>query len=189
MVWILCLLFGCGGAEPALTAVEAPPPSVERTDVDAVTARRKAQEAKASPDAAGGAAYEKPRGVYIDAPYFAGRAWAAARDEVERQFGAVSLEETTADKARLVTLERGKIRVVDGRIQTLEVPLPEPLRRTEALMVLGLPPMQDAYRAMTFEYRISNVHGFRRIRLFRAEREGETVNRVELWKFLNRERR
>ena len=71
----------------------------------------------------------------------------------------------------------------------IEVPLPEPLRRTEALMVLGLPPVQDAYRAMTFEYRISNVHGFRRIRLFRAEREGETVNRVELWKFLNRERR
>jgi hypothetical protein len=185
VVSLLSLLLACAGDEPVLTAVQAPPPAA----VEEAATRRKAQEAKASPEAAGGVDYAKPKGVYIDAPYFAGRSWDAARDEIARQFGAVALEETTPDKARLVTLERGKLRVVDGRIQTIEVPLPEPLRRTEALMVLGLPPVQDAYRAMTFEYRISNVHGFRRIRLFRAEREGETVNRVELWKFLNRERR
>jgi hypothetical protein len=180
---LLSLLVACGDDDPVLTAV-APP--AERP-VEQVVAERRAKESRATPAAIGGL-YEKPKGVYIDAPYFGGRDWTATRDEIARQLGAVETEEITPDKARLITLERARVRLIEGRIQSLDVTLPEPLRRSEALAVLGIPPVQDAYRSLAYEFRISNVHGFRRIRLFRVGRDKEEVNRVELTRFLNSER-
>jgi hypothetical protein len=194
---LLLAILGCGSDDPVLTAVapHAAPPSGEASSapkdeapaVKAVRERREAREKRAS-RAGMDADYQKPKGVYVDALYFGGRDWGNARDEALRQFGSLTVEESLPDGARLYTHERGTIRVAEGRIQALDIPLPEPLRRSEALAVLNIPQVVDAYRPYVLEFRLLNVHGFRRIQLARAARDSEDIVRVHAWKFLNRER-
>ena len=70
----------------------------------------------------------------------------------------------------------------DDRIYMIDVPLPEPLRRTEALVVVGFPAAVRDDTDLALEYRISNAWGFRRIRLIRAARGAEDISRVECWR-------
>ena len=198
---LLLTILACGSDDPVLTAVSpadrAPAagegsagseaPANEPAAVKAVRERREAREKRAS-RAGMDAGYAKPKGVYVDALYFGGRDWVNAREEALRQFGSLTVEEALPDGARLYTHERGTLRVAEGRIQALDIPLPEPLRRSEALAVLNIPQVVDAYRPYVLEFRLLNVHGFRRIQLVRAARDSEDIVRVHAWKFLNRER-
>ena len=54
--------------------------------------------------------------------------------------------------------------------------------------MLNIPQLVDAYRPYILEFRLVNVHGFRRIQLVRAARDSEDIVRVHAWKFLNSER-
>ncbi len=176
---VLCLL-GCGEPEPVVSGVP-------QTPEDAAE-RRKAAELRASP-AAIDAAYERAEGVYVDLRYLGGRSYTGVREEVEAQLGAVLEEEelSTLD-GREVRLERGTLRVVDGIIYMLDIPLPAPVRRTEALALLGLPAATKDYVLLTTEFRLTNSWGYRRIRFFRTERDGQQVDRVEAWRFVPMER-
>ena len=55
----------------------------------------------------------------------------------EAQLGALVSQGPTSDGALAYVFRRGTVRVADGNIQMIEISLPEPLRRSEALAVLG----------------------------------------------------
>lgn len=172
---LLTCLLACDD-RPVLGAVE-PPPTVEE-----VAARRAAAELRVTP-ANIDATYVKPEGVYIDARHFGGRSYRSARAEVEQQLGAVIEEREAAAGDREIVFERGTLRLSGDTIQMIEVPLPEPARRTEALGQLGFPPATDEYQSLSLEFRLLNAWGFRRIRLFRVARGAEEVTRVQVWRF------
>jgi hypothetical protein len=174
---------GCGSPEPVLTAVE-PPKSVEQ-----IAARRAAQELHASP-AAMDVAYHRAPGVYVDARYFGGRSYRAVRAEVEEQLGAVTAEREASPVAREIVFERGTLRLMGDVIQMIDVNLPEPTRRSEALTMLGFPTAVGEYKALALEFRLLNVWGFRRLRFFRVKgpgkvvaRDEEEIDHVQAWKF------
>jgi hypothetical protein len=180
LLLLLGLVAGCDPPAPVLRAVDPP-----RT-AEAVAERRAASELRASPSAVE-AAYVKAPGVYIDARYLGGRAYRAVRAEVEEQLGAVLEEQEPSgtpggEGVRSVVFERGTLRLAGDTIQMIEVPLPEPVRRTEALGMLGFPPATGHYLALSLEFRLTNTWGFRRIRFFRAARGSEDVTRVQVWK-------
>lgn len=177
-MWSLLLLLGCGDDEPVLSAL----PSAEQ--VRAVEAEREAQALKASP-AAMEAAYVKAEGVYVDARYLGGRRLTAVRGEVEAQLGALVEErELPVGQGTEMRFQRGNLRVSDdGDIYMIDVPLPEPMRRSDALAALGFPVyLTREYNELTHEYRLTHVWGFRRLRFVRAAPGSEDIARVEAWK-------
>lgn len=176
VVTLLSLLLACDGSEPVLRAV-APPATVEE-----VATRRAAAELRVTP-ANIDATYVKPPGVYIDARHFGGRSYRSARAEVEQQLGAVIEDRALTRDDREVVFERGTLRLSGDTIQMIEVPLPDPVRRTEALGQLGFPPATEEYQSLSLEFRLLNAWGFRRIRLFRVARGAEEVTRVQVWRF------
>lgn len=173
---LLTLLLACGDPDPVLSAVPKPVTAEE------VGERRAAAELKVTP-ANIDATYVKPAGVYVDARHFGGRNYRTARAEVEQQLGAVLEERDLGGATREVLFERGTLRLSGDTIQMIEVLLPEPARRTEALAQLGFPPATDEYRSLSLEFRLLNAWGFRRIRLFRASRGAEEIMRVQAWRF------
>jgi hypothetical protein len=196
-VWflVLAMLTACDEDAPVLSAVTPPPAPAEATSgpaapttVEAVRARREAQVRRTSRDAMDGA-YVRPKGVFVDVPYFAGRDLEAARDEAIAQLGGKPTQDSpTDDGARRLVFPRGSLRVVGGRIQAVSVTLPEPVRRSEALGVLNIPAVAETYRPYRLEFRLANVRGLRRIQLHRVAPGSEDIGRVEAWKFLNRDR-
>ena len=65
----------------------------------------------------------------------------------------------------------------------LDIPLPEPMRRDEALRSLGFPDLAPRdYNVLTLEYRLTNAWDFRRLRFSRAEPGSDRIDRVEAWK-------
>ncbi|MDP2309995.1 MAG: hypothetical protein Q8P18_28510 [Pseudomonadota bacterium] len=173
---LLTYLFACADPETVLRAVE-PPATAEE-----VAARRAAAELRVTP-ANLDATYVKPTGVYVDARHFGGRSYRSARADVEEQLGAVIEEREVPAGGRELVFERGTLRLSGDTIQMIEVPLPEPVRRTEALGLLGFPPATDEYQSLSLEFRLLNAWGFRRIRLFRVARGAEEVTRVQVWRF------
>lgn len=157
-------------------------PSVE--EVRAVREDREAQARRATP-AALEAAYTRPEGVYVDARYLGGRRLAGVRGEVEAQLGALLEErELPAGQGIELRFQRGNLRVSDdGVIYLIDVPLPEPMRRGEALTALGFPvQLTREYNALTHEYRLTHAWGFRRLRFMRTAPGSEDIARVEAWK-------
>lgn len=172
---LLVLWLGCGSDEPVITAVPTP------ISAEELTIQRYKQLEKASPVNLV-RTYEKPAGIYVDVRYFGGKNYESVRDQLTEQLGAVQDTNELGDLGREVVFERGTLRVQGGEIYMIEIPLPEPLRRTEALGVLGFPPASRDYLSLTLEYRLTNVWGFRRIRFLRAERDSEDIVRVQAWK-------
>lgn len=170
---VLIWLLACSGSEPVVSGVPDTPEEVRTA--------REAKERRADP-AEKAAVYQKAEGVYIDARYLGGRSYSAVRDELEAQLGAVTGEEDLGEDGKEIQFERGSLRVLNNEIYMLAIPLPEPLRRTEALGVLGFPATNQKYITTNTEFRLTNAWGFRRIRFFRVERDSEDIERVEIWK-------
>lgn len=173
---LFLLAFACGEPEPVLQAVE------RRSTPEEVAARRAAAELRASPENLV-ATYRKADGVYVDVRFLGGRRYDGVRAEIEAQLGAVLEERPSISGGREIVFERGTVRLVDDRIQMIDVPLPRPLRRSEALGALGFPPATGDYKELALEYRLVNEWGFRRLRFVRTERESEEIARVQAWKF------
>ena len=170
------VLAACVGDEPVVSGVK--PRTVEE-----VRAKRESQAIAASPRALE-VGYTKADGVYIDVRFLGGRSYTAIRPEIEAQLGGL-LETNELPEGQGVELAftRGRIRTLDGTIYMLDIPLPEPMRRDEALRLLGFPEIVPReYNVLALEYRLTNVWDFRRLRFFRTEPDGERVDRVEAWK-------
>ncbi len=157
---LLLLAPGCGDDEPVLSASR-----VER--------------ARSTAEARPG--YEKPEGVLVDVQYLTGKSWESVRDEVSRQLGdVVSSRSLSLPEGREYVLERGVVSISEGRIYAIRVDLDEPMRRTEALALVGLPPQVDRWGGTHREYRLRWVWNFDRIRLGRTGPYSEHVDWIEV---------
>ena len=135
------------------------------------------------------APYVKPQEVYVDARYLAGKRFETVRDEIAEQMGqrqGQRLLGTTNGKE--IQYIRGRLRLKDGVIYMVQVELPQPMHRREALQSTGFPAFTGGVIRFSGEYRINNQWDFRRIRMKREYRDAEMVSQVEAWRWNPRER-
>lgn len=167
------LLLACWGSdEPLVRAVDAPvvtPAQIE--------AKREAEELRSTPRIME-VNYKKPEGVYIDVQFMGGRKVDNIRDIIADQLGSLAEQSEPVDGKQTLVFERGELKTVDGTIMVIDVPLPEPVRRTEALVLAGFSPRVDKYLAFTKEFRVVQWQDFRRIVLYRVAPNAEEVNRI-----------
>jgi hypothetical protein len=175
----LLLLNACSGEPAAPALVEAPRPTVEQ-----IEKKRKLSEIKSRPNTAAALIYAKPEGVYVDARYLGLQSYSLARGEIDQQLGAIVEQSDLPDgQGQSIRFERGTLRVYNDRIYLVDVPLPEPLRRDQALGVLGFPVLSTAsWTGFSGEYRLLNVWGFRRVIFERKDPNSEDIVRVQAWR-------
>jgi hypothetical protein len=65
----------------------------------------------------------------------------------------------------------------------MDLILPELLRRSSVLQILGFPEQVDKYLITHREYILENEWAFRRIRMKRDSKDNELVKEVSAWKF------
>ena len=171
------LLAACTGDEPVVSGTRP-----HRTEEEVREAREK-QEKLADPSAIV-ASYQKKEGVYVDVAFFGGKEYAAVRDQIEQQLGAlVAQSDMPEGQGQELRFERATLRRLHDRIYMMSVPLPEALHRSDALTALGFPSMVPReYVVTTREYRANQVWGFRRLRFMRVDATSELVDQVEAWK-------
>lgn len=133
--------------------------------------------------------YEKAEDVLVDVARFAGRSLDEVRGELEEQMGAtVAIVELNPREGREIRLGSGLVREVDGAIYLVRVDLPHPMRRSEAMRRIGLPPQVRKWLGFSNEWRAAWLYGFERVRMGREERGSEFVVWVEALKSNPRKR-
>ncbi|MBM4391769.1 MAG: hypothetical protein FJ090_11660 [Deltaproteobacteria bacterium] len=173
-MWVALLIACQTDDAPVVSGV---PGGLSPTTPEAVAEKRKAEEVRTSPRNLE-VNYEKPRGVYIDVHFLGGRTVDNVAHVIVDQLGTLQEDRDHLEGKHELVYERGTLTTVDGAILVIDVPLPEPLRRAEALATTGFNPLVDNYLSFTREFRVTQFMDFRRIVLKRAEPNGELVNRV-----------
>ena len=175
---LLLNLLACERQEPVLTGVPAEPILGEVRSASDERADHAAPEREPAP-------YEPAPNVYVDVLHLGGKTFSTDRDLVLRQMGALQDSRPLhGDLGEELIFERGRLRVTGDRIYFVEVPLPEPMRRAEALAVLGFPAIVDDYLVFSHEFRLHHEWGFRRLSMRRLEEDSELVTHVKAWKWL-----
>ena len=176
-VFLLAMtIIGCDPPEPVLSGIPEAPLLKEADDSTPRTDRE--------PEP-----YEKPGNVQVDVRYLCGQPLESIRTELIEQLGPrQNVRILDATRGREVQYTRGRIRVLNGVIYMVSVPLNEPMYRRVALEKTGFPPFSGSVIRLSGEYRINNQWDFRRIRMTRVARDAEMVNEVEAWRWLPRER-
>ena len=172
MLALLLTLACSGGDEPAVRAVRPVPATPEQ-----VAEKREREELRTSPRNLE-VNYEKPEGVYVDAQFLGGRRWENVRTIVLEQLGALLETSTDARGHEVKRLERGTITLEEDEIDEIIVPLPEPIRREQAMVACGFSGLVDRYLSFTREYRVTQFQSFRRIILHRAGPNDDLVVKV-----------
>jgi hypothetical protein len=162
---------GCKN-EPVLRAIEQP---ALLKEVPSAEERLEAKEE---------VQYSTKEGVYVDVMYLGGRDWIISQPILLEQLG--SLQETQELPMRQgirYQYDNGSIFVYEGRIYRMDLMLPELLRRSSVLQILGFPEQVDKYLITHREYILENEWAFRRIRMKRDSKSNEFVKEVSAWKF------
>jgi hypothetical protein len=128
--------------------------------------------------------YVKPPGVFIDVLYLGNRSFEEAQGIIAEQMGNIqnTIEQPMGLGIRY-EYEHGAIQVVDGKMYLFEIALPESMRRSQALQLLGFPEYVDKYLITHREYILENKWEFRRIRMIRDGKDNEFVHKILAWKF------
>ena len=176
-LFVIALALSCDPPEPVISGIPREPLlSTDRTE-----APPKVKEQKR---------YNKPEGVYVDVRHLCGQRLEAIRDHIHDQLGPrQNIRDLGEVSGREIQFTRGTIRVLDGIVYMMSVPLIEPMYRRQALQSIGFPAQTTSVLAYSGEYRINNQWDFRRIRMRRSERDAETISEVDVWRWLPRERR
>ena len=172
IVLLLSVLgFGCED-DPVLQAIETP------TLLDELPS---AEERIATKDIV---EYQKKEGVYVDVRYLGGRNWINAQPTLAKQLGNLqdSLELPMRQGIRY-QYEKGSVYIYEEQVYRIDLALPEELRRSAVLQILGFPEQVDKYLITHREYVLENEWEFRRIRMKRVGTENELVKEVSAWKF------
>ncbi len=171
---------GCGGEEPVLQGVPAAP--LLAPDVPTAP---EGQAEDAAPPTDPEAPYRRAANVYVDIAYLGGKELDEVRDALADQLGTMGHSaELPEGGGRELIYSRGTIRVADGRIYMLRVPLPSPTQRAEALGMMGFPTQVGRALTLHREYRLNHEWDFRRIRMKRLDRESELVTEIEAWRWV-----
>ena len=174
-VFIAVTVLGCEPPEPVLSGIPGTP-ILE----DVVEKERPAKPPRI---------YQKADDVSIDVRHICGKRIEAVKTQIHEQLGEKqSQRKLQGNRGREIQYTRGRIRIHDGIVYMVSVPLNEPLYRREALQLLGFPAFTGGVIRTSREYRINNVWDFRRIRMKRTGRDEEKVTEVEVWRWLPRER-
>lgn len=177
---LILLVLACFTDEPVVSVV----PDPDR--VAAAREKRETEELRSSPQQIE-AGYQKADGVWVDVRFLGGRSYTLVREHVARQLGAL-LEETTlpGDGGRELRFERATLRLAGDKIDMIDmidVPLPEPVRRSEALRITGFPDQVPRnWIALSGEFRLTNAFEFRRILFKRSAPGSEDIVSVQAWK-------
>ena len=176
--WLIltAALTACDPPEPVISGIPAQPL------LSATDAAPKKEPKLAAP-------YAKPKDVYVDVRHLCGKRFEAIRDQLFDQLGT---RQNTRDLGEVYGQEiqytRGRIRLLDGIVYMMSVPLLEPMYRRQALQQIGFPAQTSNVLSYSGEFRINNQWDFRRLRLKRSARDAETVNEIDVWRWLPRER-
>jgi hypothetical protein len=176
---ITALLLGCREEAPVLTGI----PEEALLEGTASAAQRREQLSEDHPSQEQ-TTYQIPDGVYLDVSHVTSRPFRESRDEIGNQLGELVSTRTLHDGVTEMTFQRAVIRLADDQIFMIRVPLPEPLRRSESLQLLGFPLFVDRYLTFHREFRLNHEWGFRRIRLMRLEPGSELITEVEAWRWI-----
>ncbi len=172
----------CVGEDPVLKGV---PEAPLLTELPAEPAAAAAEPEEAPRRSANPRLYTKPDDIYIDLSWMVGRNFREARPVVVEQLGALqAVVELDAVRGQRLQFERGELRMVDDKVYYGRIPLPSPLRRDQALADAGFLAPIGKWLATHRAYRLNNERGFRRLRLDRADPEGEDVTAIEAWKWI-----
>ena len=178
----LSLLCGCADEPPLLTGIPQAPLLQDTPEEASAGSETDEDKPKAQ-------AYTKARDIFVDVRYLGGKPYAQVRDLLSEQMGGLkSRAPAQRQGGQLLTFEHGQARVIHNTVAMMKVRLPEPVRRTQALEMLGFPPYVGGYTIFHREYRLHHEWGFRRIRLMREDRRSERVIEVEVWRWLPGER-
>jgi hypothetical protein len=172
------LLAGCSQTEPVLSGIPEAPILAELGSGDEQNDKKRPK-----------GQYIKAADVYVDIRHIGGQQFDQIRDIIDDQMGPLQnrrvVSEIDGEELQFI---RGTIRVVNGRVYMVRIPLTQPLRRTEALQSAGFPPFTKSVIRSHREFRLNHEWGFRRLRLRRVGADDERVTHVEAWKWLPRER-
>ena len=80
--------------------------------------------------------------------------------------------------------ENGEISLYEGIVYRVKVLFPYPMRRSEALLYVGIPEQVDKYLVTHNEYQLMNTFEMRRIRLRRDSKENELVTEIEVFAWI-----
>ena len=80
--------------------------------------------------------------------------------------------------------EQGEVSLYENSIYRIKVILPYPMRRSKALMYVGIPEQVDNYLVAHREYQLTNTFEMRRIRLRRDSQENELVTDIEVFAWI-----
>jgi hypothetical protein len=178
LILLTTLTIACERDAPVLTGI--PSSAILRDNITAT----------ADTETTVGSTYQKHPGVLVDIRHFGGKNYRQMRDRIDDQMGALlAIQDLDNGRGRELRFERGILRLSKNTIYMIRVPLPSPLRRSEALEKVGFPPFVGGYSGFHREYRLHNEWGFRRIRMKRENRRSERVTEVEAWHWLPGERR
>lgn len=178
------MALGCGTEEPVLLGVEPESADVQQSSERSEVWQRVIPESAYRDDPLVEAqTYSKPDGVYVDIHWLGGRRYDDIASELELQLGPLHERKVLdARKGEELVYERGDVRVVRGVVYMLRVQLPEPLTRTEALLVTGFTIYADHWRETHREFRLSHSFDFERFRLMRHDEDKDRVVSIEAWK-------
>lgn len=176
---IAALLSGCRQETPVLTGI----PEEALLEGTASAAERRDQLTEDLPEV-DTTPYAIPEGVYVDVSRLTSRPFRDSRDEIGDQLGELVSTRTLHDGVTEMTFERAVVRMSDDRIFMIRVPLPEPMRRSESLQLLGFPLFVDRYLSFHREFRLNHEWDFRRIRLKREAPGSEMITEIEAWRWI-----
>jgi len=178
----LLLLVACGTEDPVLLGVE-PEPEPAPSQRSKVWQRVIPESAYRDTPEVEAQVYRKPESVYVDIHWLGGRRYDDIATELELQLGPLHERKVLdARRGEEFVYERGDVRVVRDVVYMIRVQLPEPLTRSEALLVTGFTVFADHWRETHREFRLSHSFDFERFRLMRHADDKDRVVTVEAWK-------
>lgn len=177
-MWSLVFLACTSTDEPVVRAI---PGETKPVTAEEIAQKREADAIRTSPRNLE-VNYQKPNGVYVDVHFLGGRQLDNVAHVIVDQLGAGQGVEDLLEGKREHRYERGTLTTVGGTIMVIDLPLPEPMRRSEAMVAAGFSSLVDKYLSFSREFRVTQFMDYRRIVLHRAEPGSEYVVRLTAYK-------
>jgi hypothetical protein len=163
-LWFAFASTACLDTEPVLAGVQTPSAPVE------------------SP---GPKVYSKAEGVQVDAPYLLTHPVSETREAVLEQLGQLTGSRDLAPgSGQELTLERGRVRVIDQRPYMVAFSFGRGVRQDQAFHLAGLPSQINEPITTHRELRFHNERGMRLVRLIREAPNADLVSGVEVWAWI-----